>query len=144
MRTNHIAAIWLIGAAAAVAVYLLGSDWLLGGLADLGSAALSLVNQAVRQLSLLTAGLLRALAIGLFVTFVGLTLLAIRAGHKGRLALVLVSAGFLWLVGFGDWASQQGASQQGASREDWVEALMLAAAGALVMTQRLLRTPRPG
>ncbi len=130
MRKNPVALVWLVGLAAAIAVYLLGSDWLLALFTNLGEQAARLLDGLVRLLASLTSGLLRALAIGLFVTFVGLSLLAIRAGRRGRLALVLVSAGFLWLIGFGG---------PDGSRQDWVEALLLAAAGALVMTQRLLR-----
>ena len=133
MTKNPVAVIWLVGVAAAAAVYLLGSDWLLGGLESLADAAAMGLAAVMQQMSSLTSELLRAIATGLFVTFVGLSLLAIRVGQRGRAALVLVSAGFFWLVGTGGPL---------ASREEWVEALLLAAAGALVMTQRLLR-PAP-
>ena len=130
MRKNPVALVWLFGACAAIAVYLLGSNWLMDTLTSLAATLAILLDGVVRQLTSLTAGLVRALAIGLLVTFIGLSMLAIRAGQRGRMALILVSGGFLWLVGF---------FGGGASREDWVEALLLAAAGALVMTQRLLR-----
>jgi len=128
MNKNPIAAVWLVGAAAALGIYLLGSDWLLLTLTGLAEALSVLLDDLVRQLSMLTAGLLRALAVGLFVTFIGLCLLAVRAGHRGRLALVVVSAGFFWLVGSGY-----------VSRADWVLALVLAACGAVVMTMRLMQ-----
>ena len=133
MRNNPVLLVWLTGLAAAVAVYSLGSDWLLNAIAELGLTLATALDNALRQMTALSAGVVRALSVGLFVTFVGLSVLAIRAGRRGRLALILVSAGFLWLVGFGG---------PSATHQDWVKAMILSAVAAAVMTQRLLRTGR--
>ena len=71
----------------------------------------------------------RALAVGLFVTFVALAVLTIRQGGKGKAALVLVSSVFLVLL-------HDGAN---ASNGHWAAAFVLAAIGALVMTGRVRR-----
>jgi hypothetical protein len=133
MRKNPVAAIWFIGILVAVAAYLADPGHLLAAALDMLAAGFAAIDQMVRSLSLFGNNVIRALAIGLFVTFVALAVLAIRQGHRGRMALVFVSAVFLLLVRDGG---------DGVSNGRWVAAFALAAVAALVMTDRIRRPVR--
>jgi xanthine/uracil/vitamin C permease (AzgA family) len=67
------------------------------------------------------------------VVFVGLSLLAIRAGHRGRAGLVVISVLFLALI----WHQETAYANP-----RWFAALVLAGVGAMVMTSRLLGPSR--
>ena len=127
MPKNIIAAIWAAGALAAVVAYLVGPEHLLNTLAALSDQATLALAVSLRNLSTSAVNVVHALAVGLFVTFVGLALVAIRSGHKGRAALVIVSAAFVWLV----WTGEA------PSNERWLAAFVLAGVGTLVMSGRL-------
>ena len=86
----------------------------------------------LHRLTFATFDLIRALAIGLFAIFLALSAMAISRGQKGAVAVVVVSVLFLLLVREPGYA--------GATR--WLGALLLAACGAGVMTQRLARSGR--
>jgi len=124
---NIIAVIWATGALAALAAYLVGPEHLLNTLAALSDQVTVAVAMSLRDLSASAVNVVHALAVGLFVTFVGLALVAIRSGRKGRAALVVVSAVFVWLVWSGDAPSNQ----------RWLAAFVLAGLGTLVMSSRL-------
>jgi len=124
---NIIAVIWATGALAALAAYLVGPEHLLNTLAALSDQVTLAVAMSLRDLSASAVNVVHALAVGLFVTFVGLALVAIRSGRKGRAALVVVSAVFVWLVWSGDAPSNQ----------RWLAAFVLAGLGTLVMSSRL-------
>ena len=128
MSRNPIAAVWAVGALAALLAYLVGPDHLLSTLIVSVDRALFIAGDLLRSLSASAVGAMHALAVGLFVTFVGLSLLAIRNGQRGRAALVAVSAVFVWLVWRGGDATSNGR---------WLSAFVLAAIGTLVMTGRL-------
>jgi hypothetical protein len=133
MRKNPVAAIWLIGILVAVVAYAANPGHLLTVALDTLAAGFAAVEQMVRSLTLFGSDVVRALAIGLFVTFVALSVLAIREGHRGRTALVIVSTVFVLLVrDDGD----------GVSNGRWVAAFALAAVAALVMTDRIRRPVR--
>ena len=125
MRPNPVALIWLVGILAAIAAYLVGATTALTVFWTLVLNLADWVDAALLRIPALAAGVIPALAIGAFVAFVPLTILSIRAGQRGRLALVLVSSAFLWLAG------------RDATRMEWLEALLIAGIGALVMTGRL-------
>ncbi len=127
MPKNIIAVIWATGALAALAAYLVGPEHLLNTLAALSDQVTVAVAMSLRDLSASAVNVVHALAVGLFVTFVGLALVAIRSGRKGRAALVVVSAVFVWLVWSGDAPSNQ----------RWLAAFVLAGLGTLVMSSRL-------
>lgn len=127
MPKNIIAVIWATGALAALAAYLVGPEHLLNTLAALSDQVTLAVAMSLRDLSASAVNVVHALAVGLFVTFVGLALVAIRSGRKGRAALVVVSAVFVWLVWSGDAPSNQ----------RWLAAFVLAGLGTLVMSSRL-------
>jgi len=125
---NIIAVIWATGALAALAAYLVGPEHLLNTLAALSDQLTLAVAMSLRDLSASAVNIVHALAVGLFVTFVGLALVAIRSGRKGRAALVVVSAVFVWLV----WSGGDAPSNQ-----RWLAAFVLAGLGTLVMSSRL-------
>jgi hypothetical protein len=130
---NVVAVAWLAGIALAALVYVAGPDHLVLALGNVAESTWLLLQDLARNLTLASFDLVRALAIGLFATFAVLTVLAVRRGHKGRSALIAVSAVFLLLV----W--DQGAY---ASPSRWIGALFLAAVGAVVMTARLTAAPQ--
>ena len=76
--------------------------------------------------------LVRALAIGLYGTFVVLALSVIRRGGRAKAALFWVSVLFLFLIGGVELTTE--------SDTRWVVALVVAGVGAVTMTQRLRQT----
>ena len=78
------------------------------------------------------SGLVRALAIGLFVTFVVLALAVTRRGGRGLAALLLVTVLFMALAG--------GGIEGAGPNARWTAALLLSGFGAAVMTGRLRQT----
>ena len=128
MSRNPIAAVWAIGALAALIAYVVGPDHLLSAVVVSADRALFVIGDLLRSLSASAVGAMHAVAVGLLVTFVGLCLLAIRNGQRGRAALVAVSALFVWLVWSGGDATSNGR---------WLSAFVLAAVATLVMSSRL-------
>ena len=128
MSRNPIAVVWALGALAALVAYMVGPDHLLAVLVVTADRALFNLGQTLRSLSASAVGAMHAVAVGLFVTFVGLCLLAIRNGRRAQIALVAVSALFVWLVWSGGEATSNGR---------WLSAFVLAAVGTLVMSSRL-------
>ncbi len=125
MRRDPIALIWLVAIIAAVAAYLVGATTALTLFWALVVDFADWVDITLLRLPALADALIPALAIGAIVAFVPLAILSIRAGQRGRLALVMVPTAFLWLAG------------RDATRMEWLEALLVAGIGALVMTGRL-------
>ena len=118
MRSNPVALIWLVGILAAVAAYAFGATDALAGFWAFVTEAAAWVDQTLLTLPDLAASFIPALAIGAFVAFVPLAILSIRAGKRGRVALVFVTVTFLWLAG------------RSATRMEWLEALLVAGIGA--------------
>jgi hypothetical protein len=131
MRRNPVALIWLAGMLVAVVAYVADPGRLFRAALDMLASIAMGFEHLLQSLTQLGGDVLRALAIGLFVTFVALTGLAIRQGHRGRAALVFVSLAFVLLV------HDDGT---GISNERWVTAFALAAIGSLVMTNRVRRS----
>lgn len=127
MHRNTIMFIWAAGIVVALIAYATDPGALWDSALDLLAAAIAATDRLVRNLSLFGSDVVRALAIGLFVVFVALSLIAIRQGGKARMALLCVSTVFLLLLRDG------GASSNGR----WVAAFALAAVAALVMTTRV-------
>ena len=125
MRANPVAFIWLLAGLAALTAYSFGATYTLAAAWAFVADAAEWMDRLVLRLPYAAADLIPALAIGALVAFVPLAILSIRAGRRGRLALVLVPSIFLWLAG------------RDATRADWLEALLVAGIGALVMTGRL-------
>jgi hypothetical protein len=129
MHRNTITLVWLAGIGVAALAYAVDPGRLLETALDLLATGLANLGRLVQDLSLFGSDLVRAMAIGLFVTFVALAIIAIRQGRKGRAALLAVSTVFVLLVRDGS----------AAPNGHWVAAFALAAIAALVMTGRVRR-----
>ena len=79
----------------------------------------------------LSYDVMRGMAVGAFATFVALCFVAMRQGRPARMALVVVSVLWLFLIAQGDYGR-------------WDMALLLAMVAALVMTRRALAVARTG
>ena len=132
-RPGAITWIWVTGIVLAVLAYVIGPDrfmdtvWAV--LWDLQTA----LTRLAENLELVSFDLLRAAAIGLFIVFVLLCLIAIRRRLRGWMALILVSFFYLSAVGSGSYQD---------SRGGWFMAFLLALGGAMGMTTRLMRAER--
>lgn len=122
MKRNAVAVVWGVGLLAALLAYAGGLDRVLPFAGAVLAEVAERLRGLVERLDLFRPGLVRAAAIGLFVTFAALAVMAIRQGRRGRTALVLVTVAFLW---------------QAADPAGWLGALALSATGAAVMTARL-------
>ena len=128
-RRDPVFAAWAVGLGLAALVYLVGPDQFLFRVIDAMHVLGWRIGEALADLSAAALDVVRALAIGLFVTFVALALAVARRGGRARAALVVVGVLFWVLVGEATPGDQ--------SR--WIAALILSGAGAGVMTGRLRR-----
>jgi hypothetical protein len=133
VQRNPVVIIWVIGLAIALAVYAAGPFDVTAVLVEAVNRIWWFLGDLVHAIPLASFGAVRALAVGLFVVFVGLSLLAIRAGHRGRAGLVVISVLFLALI----WHQETAYANP-----RWFAALVLAGVGAMVMTSRLLGPSR--
>lgn len=122
---------WAAGLALAAVVYVVGPDRFLFRVVDTFHVLAWRISEAVADLSALTLDAVRALAIGLYATFVALALAVARRGGRARAALLLVSVVFFLLAG-GGWDVEDGLPNG-----RWTAALLLAGVAAAVMTGRL-------
>ena len=132
MRRDPILVAWGIGLLLAVLVYVVGPDRFLFRLVDNLHVLGWRLAEFVDDLSVVALDLVRALAIGLYATFVALALAVARRGGPSRGALVLVSLLFLVLASGAD-----------VSNVRWTAALALCAVAAAVMTGRLRQPAAP-
>jgi hypothetical protein len=126
--------IWIGGLVLAVALYLIGPDRFFDACLNLIDAIDATFRALVAMLGAQTYGVVRALAIAIYAVFMVLTFLALRSGHRGTGALVVVTAVFLILV----WHPYD---PYPAPISRWIAALALVLVGAIVMTQRLTAPP---
>ena len=138
MKRDPVSVVWIAGLVLAVLFYLVDPGRVAEQLGLFLSAVASQLDYAFAQLTFAAADAVRAAALALFAVFVVLSVLTIHRGGRGWAALLLVSAAFLALGATGD-AGPHG-SWWGERR--WGEALLLAGAGALVMTRRVRHGPR--
>ena len=131
-RRDPIWLAWVVGLVLAAAVYVVGPDRFVFRVVDTLHVLAWRVSEAIEDLSVLALDLVRALAIGLFVTFVVLAIAVARRGGRGRGALLLVTLLFLVLAG--------GGIDGAAPNARWTSALLLSGAGAAIMTGRLRQT----
>ncbi len=131
-RRDPIWLAWAVGLALAALVYAVGPDRFVFRVVDSLHVLAWRISEAVADLSVLALDLVRALAIGLFATFVVLAVAVARRGGRGRGALLLVSLVFLILAG--------GGVEGAAPNTRWTAALLVSGVGALVMTGRLRQT----
>ena len=132
-RRDPVLLAWGLGLGLAALVYAVGPDRFLFRVLDTLHVLAWRLSEAVADLSVLALDMVRALAIGLFATFVALAVAVARRGGRGRGALLLVTVLFLFLAG--------GGGPDGTSANTrWTAALLLSGMGALVMTGRLRQT----
>ena len=120
---------WTVGLGLAAVAYAVGPQYLLFRVVDSFHVALWRFNEAIGDLSLVGRDMVRALALGLYVTFVALALSVIRRGGSAKASLLWVTLLFLFLIG--------GIGLTTESDTRWVLALAVAGFGAITMTTRL-------
>jgi hypothetical protein len=126
--------IWIGGFVLAVALYLIGPDRFFDACLDLIDEIDSGFRNLIAMLGVQAYGVVRALAIAIYVVFAVLAFLASQRGHRGVGAWVVVTLVLLMLV----WRPYDSYATP-ISR--WIGALALVVAGAVVMTQRLTADP---
>ena len=131
-RGDPVVAAWVLGLGLAALAYAVGPQLFLFRLVDWFHFAAWRLSEMIADLSLVAFDLVRALAIGLFATFVVLAVAVLRRGGPARGALAVVTLLFLVLIGDPVMA--------GGSHGRWTAALALAVVGAVVMTGRLRQT----
>ena len=131
-RSDPVLAAWVIGVVLAVLVYVLGPKNFLFHLVDTFHVLMWRLGEFIADLSTVALDAVRALAIGLYATFLVLGFAVLRRGGRARAALIVVTILFLVLVMHDDTVSE------GNGR--WTAALALSAVGAIVMTARLRQT----
>lgn len=127
MRRDPVVIAWGAGLGLALLVFLVGPDHFLFRLADTLHVLAWRVAETLAELSATALGVVQALSIGLFVTFLGLALAVLRRGGRSRGAMIVVSLVFFFLV----------SDAAPGDQARWVAALALSGLGALVMTGRL-------
>jgi hypothetical protein len=130
---NAIALVWLLGIALTAVLYAAGpGHFINAGLAVVSQAEWAIAN-GIAYLTAQAFDLVRAAAIALFVVFLVLGAMASGRGIRGG-GLVGGTVLFVALTTIGGYES----------RFCWLAAFVVAAAGALGMTQRLLARPVHG
>ncbi len=131
-RRDPVVLAWVFGLALAALAFVLGPQYFLYRVLDYLHVAFWRLGEFIGDLSLVATDMVRALAIGLYGTFVLLSVLVIRRGGPAKAALFWVSVLFFLLIGRVEMMTESNAR--------WVIALALAGFGAMVMTNRLRRT----
>lgn len=131
-RRDPVVLAWVLGLGLAALAYVVGPGYFLFRMVDWFHLAAWRISEAIGDLSLVARDVVRALAIGLFATFVVLALMVIRRGGRAKGALLVVSVLFLMLIGQAEMVTE--------SNTRWALALALSGFGAVVMTTRLRQT----
>ena len=98
-RRDPVFIAWAVGLALAVLVFLVGPDHFMFRLLDTVHVLMWQVAEVLAQLSATALDVVRALSIGLFVTFLGLAFAVNRRGGRARAAIIVVTVVYLLLVG---------------------------------------------
>ena len=136
MRRESILLIWIGGIVLAVALYLIGPDRFLDALLNVFDTIDMAFHNLAFVLGAQAYGVVRALALAIYVVFAVLAVLASQRGHRGFWPLIIVSVLFLMLV----WRPYEDGFVP-ISR--WCAALLMVLVGAVLMSQRLT-SPPPG
>lgn len=134
MNRNVVALVWLGGLLLAVVLYLSGPGPVIGAILAALSRLEWVIANSITFLSAQTFDLVRAVAIALFVVLLVLGFLAKQKGVGRGGGLVGLSVLFVVLIALGGYQS----------RFCWFAALLVAGAGAVGMTHRLLGPPLRG
>lgn len=132
LRRDPVLVAWVLGLGLAAIAYAVGPQYFMFRVVDSFHVALWRISEVIGDLSLMGRDLVRALAIGLYATFVVLALSVIRRGGHGKAALFWITVLFLTLIGGIDLTTENDTR--------WVLALVVAGVGAVTMTQRLRQT----
>jgi uncharacterized membrane protein YjdF len=133
VRRDPVLIAWVIGLALAGLVFVVGPDQFLFRLSDTMHVLAWRIVEAFEELSATALDAVRALSIGLYVTFMALSFAVLRRGGRARAAMVVVTLLYCLLVG----AAAPG------DQVRWLAALVLSGAGAAVMTGRLRQARVP-
>ena len=126
-RRDPIFVAWIAGLGLAALVFVVGPDQFVFRVTDALHVFVWRIGEAISELSATALDAVRALSIGLFVTFLDLAFAVLRRGGRSRGAILMVTLLFILLVG------DSGPGDQ----FRWLSALALSGVGALVMTGRL-------
>ncbi len=127
MQSRTVTIVWAVGLALAALIYALGPDNALSTMFDWADEAGLLVQQGLAQLGGRAFDVLRALAVGCFIVFFALCVIATGRGQSAVWLMLWVSLLFLLLV----WHQSREATGH------WTLACLLSAAAALHVTRRL-------
>lgn len=133
VRRDPAVIAWVVGLALAALVYVVGPDRFLFRLEDALHVLAWRIGEMLSDLSATALDIVRALSIGLYVTFLALAVAVARRGGRSKLAVVVVTVLFLMVV--------EGAAPGDQTR--WFAALVLSGIGASVMTGRLRQAGVP-
>lgn len=131
-RRDPVLIAWVVGLALAAVAYAIGPQYFMFRVVDSFHLAMWRIGETLGDLSLMGGDLVRALALGIYATFVVLALSVIRRGGAGKAALFWVSVLFVFLIGGVELTTE--------SNIRWALALAVAGVGAVTMTQRLRQT----
>ena len=131
-RRDPVVVAWVLGLGLAALAYAVGPQYFLFRVVDWFHFAAWRLGEIIGDLSLVAQNVVRALAIGLYATFVVLAVSVLRRGGRARGALIVVTVLFLILIGPTEMATESNAR--------WTAALALSVVGAVVMTGRLRQT----
>ena len=132
MRTDAVGLAWALGIGLAVLAYVVGPQMLMFQFSSVFDELAWRIGDVIGQLSAAGRDVVRAAAIGLYVTFVALSIMVIRRGGRAKAALFWISVLFFGLIGRVEMVTQ--------SNGRWTLALLLALFGAATMTQRMRQT----
>ncbi len=131
-RRDPVMLAWALGLGLAVLAYAVGPQYFLFRVVDYVHLAAWRFGEIIGDLSLVARDVVRALAIGLYATFVVLAMTVLRRGGRAKGALIVVTLLFLVLIGQVEVATE--------NNTRWIMALALSGFGAIVMTNRLRQT----
>jgi hypothetical protein len=137
VRRESLAVIWVGGLILAVLIYVVGPDRFLDTVLNALDALDFGFRTLIQTLGMQIYGVVRALAIALYVVFVVLALLASSRGRHGIGAIIVVTLLFAMLV----WRPY---AYDPAPPGRWIVAFALMLVSAIIMTQRLMRAPHDG
>jgi uncharacterized membrane protein YjdF len=126
-RHDPVVVAWVAGLALAALVFFVGPDHFLFRLNDTLHLVVWRIVEALDQLSATALDVVRALAIGLYGTFMALAFAVLRRGGRARTAIIVVTLLYCVLLGYATPGDQT----------RWLAALALSGVGAAVMTGRL-------